>query len=50
MTTAKSSQQSSHPGLDEIDAILLDALRGAEDAMSAHDLLEALTRVGRRVS
>ena len=50
MTTAKSSQQSSHPDLDEIDAILLDTLRSAEDALSAQELSEVLSRVGRRVS
>lgn len=50
MTTAKSSQESSHRGLDETDAILLDTLRDAEGSLSAQDLSEALNHVGRRVS
>lgn len=50
MAGEKSSHQSSHPDLDETDGILLDALRGSENPMSAQELSEALTRVGRPVS
>ncbi|MFB9262235.1 Fic family protein [Bradyrhizobium erythrophlei] len=50
MATAKSSQQSSHPDLDEADEILLDTLRASENALSAQELSAALTRVGRPVS
>lgn len=50
MATEKSSHQSSQPDLDEADEILLDALRASENAMSAQELSDALTRVGRAVS
>ena len=50
MVTAKSSQQSTQSGLDDVDEIIVETLSASEHSLAALELSEALARVGRAVS